>query len=95
MRKFIASVVVGIGLLASLTACNKQVIDLTYSYSWAQFKMPDGSIVEGKLDSWKDYDGEQIQVTIDGTRLIWGQEILQLRVLSSRPFIQTLNIDTK
>lgn len=51
MRKFIASVVVGIGLLASLTACNKQVIDLTYSYSWAQIKMPNGSIVEGKVSS--------------------------------------------
>lgn len=67
MRKFIASVVVGIGLLASLTACNKQVIDLTYSYSWAQIKMPDGSIVEGRVDSWTDYEGEQVQVTIDGT----------------------------
>lgn len=67
MKKFIASVVVGIGLLVSLTACNKQVIDLTYSYSWAQIKMPDGSIVEGKVDSWTDYEGEQVQVTIDGT----------------------------
>lgn len=67
MRKFIASVIVGIGLLVSLTACNKQVIDLTYSYSWAQIKMPDGSIVEGKVDSWTDYEGEQVQVTIDGT----------------------------
>lgn len=67
MRKFIASVVVSIGLMASLTACNKQVIDLNYSYSWAQFKMPDGSIVEGKVDSWTDYEGEQVQVTIDGT----------------------------
>ena len=67
MRKFIASVVVGIGLLVSLTACNKQVIDLTYSYSWAQIKMPDGSIIEGRVDSWTDYEGEQVQVTIDGT----------------------------
>ena len=67
MKKFISSVVVVIGLLASLTACNKQVIDLTYSYSWAQFKMPDGSIVEGKVDNWTDYEGEQVQVTIDGT----------------------------
>ena len=67
MKKFIASVVVGIGLMASLTACNKQVIDLTYSYSWAQIKMPDGSIVEGRVDSWTDYEGEQVQVTIDGT----------------------------
>lgn len=29
-------------------------------------KMPDGTIVEGKLDSWHDYDGEQVQVVIDG-----------------------------
>lgn len=28
--------------------------------------MPDGTIVEGKLDSWCDYDGEQVQVVIDG-----------------------------
>lgn len=67
MKKIIASAIVGIGLLASLTACNKQVIDLTYAYSWAQIKMPDGSIVEGKVDSWTDYEGEQVQVTIDGT----------------------------
>lgn len=67
MKKFIASVIVSLGLLASLTACNKQVVDLTFSYTWAQIKMPDGSIVEGKVDSWKDYEGEQVQVTIDGT----------------------------
>ena len=66
MRKFIASVVVGIGLLASLTACNKQVVDMTYSYSWAQFRMPDGTIVEGKVNSWKDYEGEPVHVTIHG-----------------------------
>lgn len=67
MKKFIASAIVSLGLLASLTACNKQVVDLTFSYTWAQIKMPDGSIVEGKVDSWKDYEGEQVQVTIDGT----------------------------
>lgn len=49
-----------------MTACNKQVVDLTYSYSWAQLKMPNGTIVEGKLNSWDDYDGDQLQVKIDG-----------------------------
>lgn len=39
---------------------------MTYSYSWAQIKMPDGSIVEGKVSSWNDYEGEQLQVCIDG-----------------------------
>ena len=48
-----------------LCGCNRQVIDLTYSYDYAQLKMPDGTIVEGKLDSWCDYDGEQVQVVID------------------------------
>ena len=49
-----------------MTGCNKQVVDLTYSYSWAQLKMPDGTIVEGKLNSWDDYEGDQLQVKIDG-----------------------------
>ena len=38
-----------------MTGCNKQVIDLTYEYSQAQIKMPDGTVIEGKVDSWNDY----------------------------------------
>lgn len=35
---------------------------------YAILALPDGSIVSGKIDSWKDYDdGDQIQVKIDGT----------------------------
>lgn len=31
-------------------------------------RYPDGSVVSGKIESWKDYDdGDQIQVKIDGT----------------------------
>ena len=30
--------------------------------------LPDGSVISGKIESWKDYDdGDQIQVKIDGT----------------------------
>ena len=28
-----------------MTGCNKQVIDLTYEYSQAQIKMPDGTVI--------------------------------------------------
>ena len=49
-----------------LVGCNKQIIDITYSYDYAIIKMPDGSIVEGKVQSWKDYEGEQLQIVIDG-----------------------------
>lgn len=45
-----------------MTGCNKQVIDLTYEYSQAQIKMPDGTVIEGKVDSWNDYEGDQLQV---------------------------------
>lgn len=50
-----------------MTGCNKQVIDLTYEYSQAQIKMPDGTVIEGKVDSWNDYEGDQLQVKINGT----------------------------
>jgi hypothetical protein len=44
----------------------KRFIKLLMWLGYAQIKMPDGTIVEGKLDSWRDYDGEQVQVVIDG-----------------------------
>lgn len=65
MKKFIAIFIAAITTVI-LCGCNRQVVDLTYSYDYAQLKMPDGTIIEGKLDSWRDYDGEQVQVVIDG-----------------------------
>lgn len=58
MRKIF---MVGASAVASvllMTGCNKQVIDLTYEYSQAQIKMPDGTVIEGKVDSWNDYEGD-------------------------------------
>ena len=49
-----------------LVGCNRQIVDFTYSYNYAIIKMPDGSIVEGKVQSWADYEGEQLQIVIDG-----------------------------
>lgn len=46
---------------------NKQIWDITYSFERAVIAMPDGHIVEGKVDSWKDFDdADQIQVKIGG-----------------------------
>ncbi len=58
-------------LLASLlllTACgNRSLFDTTYTFTRAMIAMPDGSVVEGEVDSWRDYeDGDQLQVTING-----------------------------
>lgn len=55
-------------ILRFLNGCNKQVIDTTFSYNIAILSLPDGSVISGKIENWKDYDnGNQIQVKIDGT----------------------------
>ena len=66
MRKF-AAIVSGIILVISLSGCNKQVVDLTYKYDRAIISLPNGEIIDGKVESWMDFeDGDQIQVKIDG-----------------------------
>ena len=45
-----------------LTGCNKQLVDTTYTYNYAYISYGD-SHVTVVVDKWKDYDGEQIQIT--------------------------------
>lgn len=61
-----------------LTACNKQMVDLTYSYERAVLSLPNGEVIEGKVSSWTDFeDGDQIQVRIDGkTYLVHSSNIV-------------------
>lgn len=72
MKKFTLIVVIVVVLFAIgifttiLTGCNKQLIDVTYKFDEAIISLPNGEIVEGKVDSWKDYEGDQIQVKIKG-----------------------------
>lgn len=50
-----------------LSGCNKQMIDTTYKFDRAIIYLPDGTVVDGKVQSWTDFeDGDQIQVKIDG-----------------------------
>lgn len=69
MKKVIALLLAVIAVLSVLllTGCNKQMLDLTYSYEYAIIGLPNGEVVEGKVTSWTDYeDGDQLQVKIDG-----------------------------
>ena len=70
MKKLIAMLLVAamtLGLAAITTGCNKQMVDLTYSYEYAIIGLPNGEVVEGRVSSWTDFeDGDQIQVKIDG-----------------------------
>lgn len=55
-------------VLIALTACgNKDMFDIVYTFDRAIINLPNGEIVEGKVESWSDFaDGDQLQITIDG-----------------------------
>ena len=63
-KRLLFLVVVLMSLL--LAGCNKQLIDTTYSFDRAIISLPNGEIIEGKIQSWKDFDdGDQVQVKIN------------------------------
>ena len=67
MRKMIVFVMLVTALVLSFTACNKQIVDTVYKYDRAIIYLPDGTVVDGKVQSWTDFeDGDQIQVKVDG-----------------------------
>lgn len=67
MKKIVIFIVI-IATLVLLTSCgNKMVFDTTYSFEEVIAVLPNGEIIEGKLESWCDYeDGDQLQIKVDG-----------------------------
>ena len=51
-----------------LTGCigNHEIVDLTHQFDYVIFQLPNGEIIEGELEGWTDYEGEQLQVRVDG-----------------------------
>ena len=67
MMKKLTALILALILVFLMAGCNKQMVDLTYSYERAILSLPNGEIVEGRVSSWTDFeDGDQIQVKIDG-----------------------------
>lgn len=50
-----------LGTALCLTGCNREIIDLDYSYDKAVCNIG-GKYQEIEIKSWKDYEGEQIQL---------------------------------
>jgi hypothetical protein len=66
MKKIIAmifSIILILGLSAGFAGCNRQVVDLNYEYNTAVIDMFDGTTKTIKIKKWRDYEGEQIQLT--------------------------------
>lgn len=75
-KKFLALTVI----CTLLTGCNRQIVDVNYKFDRAIISLPDGEIIEGKIDSWRDYEGDQIQVKIDGkTYLVHSTDIVLIK----------------
>ena len=67
MKRWIALLLALVCCVMLLAGCNKQMVDMTYSYEYAIIGLPNGEVVEGKVSSWTDFeDGDQIQVKIAG-----------------------------
>lgn len=66
MKKIIKTGIVMLMCILLMTGCNYQLFDTTYSFEEAIIMLPNGEIIQGKVDSWMDYDGDQFQVVING-----------------------------
>ena len=68
---YIRKVLLGACMLAvtfATTACNQQMFDTTYKFDKVIICMPDGTMVQGTVESWKEYDdSDAIQIKVDGT----------------------------
>jgi hypothetical protein len=69
--KKIAIVALIIVLCLTLTACqigNRKIgIDTTQTFRWAIIQMGNGELIEGPVDSWRDFDeSDVVQITIKG-----------------------------
>lgn len=65
MKKIIA-ITLGILIIVCLfTGCgyNRQIVDFNYEYNTAIIDMFDGTSKTIKVAKWRDYEGEQFQIT--------------------------------
>lgn len=68
MKNKILALILAFLMVVSISGCgNREFFDTTYAFYYAMIALPDGEILKGKVDSWRDFDdGDQLQVTIDG-----------------------------
>ena len=78
MKRILATLLITLLMVATLSSCgNYQMIDTTYRFDKAIISLPNGEVIEGKVEGWTDYeDGDQIQVKInDATYLVHSSNI--------------------
>ncbi len=82
MKKILSTIMIALLMAATLSSCgNKQIFDTTYKFDRAIISLPNGDIIEGKVDEWTDYeDGDQIQVKVNGvTYLVHSSDVVLIK----------------
>lgn len=76
-----AEILISFVIICSFSGCNRQILDTTYRYNRAIIQLQDGTVVDGKVESWTDFeDGDQIQVKINGvTYLVHSSNITLIK----------------
>lgn len=69
MKKVIMCTILVVMFLVGATAYawgNQSWWDTTYSFEYVQIAMPDGTYIDGKCQSWQDYeDSDVVQVQVN------------------------------
>lgn len=64
MRKLLV-ILVTLLIMCILTSCNYAVMDTKFQFDYAIIRLPNGTVIEGKIIQWKDYEGEQLQLVLE------------------------------
>lgn len=77
MKKIIAFICLVLIAMSLISCGNKDMWDTVYTFDKAIIDLGNGTVIEGKVDTWTDYeDGDQIQVKVDGrTYLVHSENI--------------------
>ena len=82
MKKKLAMMAAALAMIFSLCGCgNYGCADVNYTYDYAIISLPNGEIIEGKIERWWDYeDGDQIQVKVNGKLyLVHSEDIVLIK----------------
>lgn len=64
MKKILSILII---CMFCLTGCTYDIVDTAYFFDYAYISLPNGEVVEGEVENWRDYeDGDQVQIKING-----------------------------
>lgn len=74
MKKILVILLVAMIMIGLVGCGNQQLFDATYTFDYAIIGLPNGEVIEGKVESWNDYEGEQLQIVIGGVTYLTHSE---------------------